>query len=79
MLIKKKKKYELNGDVVLVFKENGKCLKLQEADNYGGKFFFNEKLGRLCLMISEFTFLVIILFEEFCIDFYDKLFMVNVQ
>lgn len=25
---KKEKKYELNGDVVLVFKENGKCLKL---------------------------------------------------
>lgn len=41
-------------------------------------FFFNEKLGRLFLMISEFMFLVIILFEEFCIDFYDKLFMVNV-
>lgn len=40
MLIKKKKKNELNGDVVLVFKENGKCLKLQEADNYGGIFFF---------------------------------------
>lgn len=40
MLIKKKKKYELNGDVVLVFKENGKCLKLQEVDNYGGIFFF---------------------------------------
>lgn len=79
MLIKKKKKYELNGDVVLVFKENGKCLKLQEVDNYGGVFFFYEKLGRLFLMISEFMFLVIILFEEFCIDFYDKLFMVNVQ
>lgn len=28
MLIKKEKKYELNGDVALVFKENGKCLKL---------------------------------------------------
>lgn len=42
-------------------------------------FFFNEKLGRSCLMTSEFTSLAIILSEEFCIDLYDKLFMVNVQ
>lgn len=42
-------------------------------------FFFNEKLGRSFLMTSEFTSLAIILSEEFCIDLYDKLFMVNVQ
>lgn len=42
-------------------------------------FFFYEKLGRSCLMTSEFTSLAIILSEEFCIDLYDKLFMVNVQ
>lgn len=80
MLIKKKKKYELNGDVALVFKEKWKVLEvIGSGQLWRNIFFFNEKLGRSFLMTSEFTSLAIILSEEFCIDLYDKLFMVNVQ